>query len=247
MRYGIFSDAHGNEQALAVIVPHLKSLELDEILDVSDRIAVIYGGEIVGLLGPNGAGKSTLLSVLGNHDAAVCARMDYSDYYDAARQALDWCASQLSEENLAWLRGLSYKVRCEYIDFSHGSPLVPEEFDYIFAPEQLIDLLPYYDEFAPVTFIGHSHLTISFKLQRDRVTPLLLSEIHCDPSAKYIITVGSAGQPRDRDPRASCGVFDSVTRVFKFHRLAYDNETARKRIIDAGLAPAFGARLLVGM
>ncbi|OGQ90610.1 MAG: hypothetical protein A2289_06475 [Deltaproteobacteria bacterium RIFOXYA12_FULL_58_15] len=243
MRYGIFSDAHGNEQALAVIVPHLKSLELDEIIFLGD--AVGYGAN------PNEACNAIRAlasqSVLGNHDAAVCARMDYSDYYDAARQALDWCASQLSEENLAWLRGLSYKVRCEYIDFSHGSPLVPEEFDYIFAPEQLIDLLPYYDEFAPVTFIGHSHLTISFKLQRDRVTPLLLSEIHCDPSAKYIITVGSAGQPRDRDPRASCGVFDSVTRVFKFHRLAYDNETARKRIIDAGLAPAFGARLLVGM
>lgn len=38
----------------------LVSLELDEIMDVSDRIAVIYGGEIVGLLDAKGADENEL-------------------------------------------------------------------------------------------------------------------------------------------------------------------------------------------
>ncbi|MEZ4271668.1 MAG: hypothetical protein R3C68_09625 [Myxococcota bacterium] len=29
------------------------------------------------------------VAVIGNHDAAVSGRMDYSEYYDAARFALD--------------------------------------------------------------------------------------------------------------------------------------------------------------
>lgn len=243
MRYAILSDAHGNLEAVATILKHLESEKIDEYAFLGD--AVGYGAnpnEVCDLLRPR-----MNHAVLGNHDAAVCGRMDYSEYYDAARQALDWCVSQLSAENIAWLKSLPYKVTNGIMEFSHGAPLVPEMFDYLFAAEQLLDLIDNYDDFAPVTFIGHSHLTISFKLERDRVTPILLPEIVCDPNAKYIITVGSVGQPRDRDPRASCGIFDTETRVFQFVRLEYDKETTRQKIIDAGLAPVFGERLLVGM
>jgi predicted phosphodiesterase len=243
MRYAILSDAHGNLEAVSVILEHLRTQNIDEYVFLGD--AVGYGAnpnEVCDLLRPlmNHA-------VLGNHDAAVCGRMDYSEYYDAARQALDWCVSQLSDENIAWLKTLPYKITNGIMEFSHGAPLVPEMFDYLFAAEQLLDLIDSYEQFAPVTFIGHSHLTISFKLEHDRVTPVLLPEIVCDSNAKYIITVGSVGQPRDRDPRTSCGIFDSESRIFQFVRLEYDKETTRQKIIDAGLAPVFGERLLVGM
>jgi diadenosine tetraphosphatase ApaH/serine/threonine PP2A family protein phosphatase len=243
MRWGIFSDVHGNIEALTVVLAHLKQQQVDAYAFLGD--AVGYGAN------PNDACELirplVKHAVLGNHDAAVSGRMDYSEYYDAAREALDWCITQLSDENLAWLKGLPYKARDGIMELSHGAPLVPEVFDYLFSPEQLLDLLEHFDNFAPVTFIGHSHLTISFKLEKDRVTPMLLPEIPCDPKAKYIITVGSVGQPRDRDPRASCGIFDTDKRVFTYHRLEYDKETARRKIIDAGLAPVFGERLLVGM
>ncbi len=103
-------------------------------------------------------------------------------------------------------------------------------------------------ELAPVTFIGHSHLTISFYVNNEcLVQPLIMDEIDCSVDAKTIITVGSVGQPRDRDPRACCGVYDTQTKVFTFQRMAYDVHTARQKILDAGLAPVFGERLLVGM
>ena len=68
-----------------------------------------------------------------------------------------------------------------------------------------------------------------------------------DPDAKYIITVGSIGQPRDRDPRTCCGIFDTETRTFNYVRLEYDILTTRQKILDSGLSPVFGERLLVGM
>jgi len=55
------------------------------------------------------------------------------------------------------------------------------------------------------------------------------------------------GQPRDRDPRACCGIYNTETRLFTYHRLEYDIFTQRRKILDAGLATVFGDRLLVGM
>ena len=187
------------------------------------------------------------MAVLGNHDAAVSGRMEYSDYYEAARHALDWATSQLSAENHEWLKNLPYKAKNGMMELSHGAPVAPEMFDYLFTAEQVVDLLDGYDALAPVTFIGHSHLTISFELKPDQVAPIMASEIQLKPDAKYIITVGSVGQPRDRDPRSCCGIFDTEKRVFNYHRLEYPRELTRQKIISAGLAPVFGDRLLVGM
>ena len=243
MRYGIFSDVHGNLEAMGVVVEHLRSLNVDKYIFLGD--AVGYGAnpneicDIIRALAD--------VSILGNHDAAVAGRMDYSDYYDAARHSLDWCAERLSKENLEWLRQLPYKRRAGTVEFCHGAPVSPEVFDYLFAPEQVLSLLPQFDELAEVTFIGHSHLTISFRITPDDITPIIAPEIVCENDAKYIITVGSVGQPRDRDPRSCCGVFDDATRTFNFHRLDYDLATARQKILDAGLSPVFGERLLVGM
>lgn len=243
MRYGIFSDVHGNLEALEVVLAHLAEQNVDRYAFLGD--AVGYGPN------PNEVcdriREVADVAIVGNHDAAVSGRMDYSEYYDAARHALDWCAQRLSAENMAWLAQLPYKHREGMVEFSHGAPVAPEMFDYLFAPEQVTDILDAADQLAEVTFIGHSHLTISFRIQGQRVTPILATEIECDPSCKYIITDGSVGQPRDRDPRTCCGVFDTETRLFTFHRLEYDIMAVRQKILDAGLSPVFGERLLVGM
>src|SRR5690606_32330736 len=95
-------------------------------------------------------------TVLGNHDAAVAGRMDYSYYYDAAREALDLHASMLEEQHIEWLRGLPYIVRDENTHFCHGSPVDLEEFEYIFSVEQAETCLPIWQKLGRATFIGHS-------------------------------------------------------------------------------------------
>src|SRR5687768_3546459 len=161
MRYGIFSDVHGNLEALTVVMDYLKKARVDSYVFLGD--AVGYGAnpnEVCDIIRP-----LVEVAIVGNHDAAVTGRMDYTEYYDAARQALDWCQRRLSPENLAWLGGIPYKVRKEDVDFCHGAPVAPEVFDYLFAPEQVVDLLDAAGDLAQVTFIGHSHLTLSFKIE----------------------------------------------------------------------------------
>ncbi len=74
---------------------------------------------------------------------------------------------------MEWLRGLPYKHRFGHLELSHGSPVQPEDYDYIFASEQARALLPFRDDLADVTFIGHSHLTKVFALSEDDAQDLI--------------------------------------------------------------------------
>lgn len=244
MRYAIFSDVHGNIEALEGVLRKFK-----EIGGIDEYICL---GDIVGY-GADPDACCTLIrnlakvTLLGNHDAAVAGRMDYSYYYDAAREALDWCVERLSPVNMEWLKSLPYTHRAGEVEFSHGSPLAPEEYDYIFALDQARELAQQKEDLAYVTFIGHSHLTKVFALTEDNALDVVAPRFTLKPEMRYIITVGSVGQPRDYDPRACAGIYDTETRRFEYVRVEYDVESQRKKIIDAGLAHNFGTRLLLGI
>ena len=243
MRYGIISDIHGNLEALNESVKALSKERIDRYSCLGDVVG--YGAnpeecaQIVRQL--------VQVSIVGNHDAAVSGRMDYSYYYDAARHALDWCRKQVSPETLEWLKGLPYSQREGELEFCHGSPIQPEEFEYIFTKEKAKELLRFRDQLSWVTFIGHSHLTRSFAIGTDEAYNVKGPEFVVRKDFKYIITVGSVGQPRDYDPRSCCAVFDTDTGQFRYVRSEYNIEAQMKKIIAAGLAYNFGARLLVGI
>ena len=133
------------------------------------------------------------------------------------------------------------------ISYCHGSPINIEEFEYIFAPEQAARCLPEIDRMADVTFIGHSHLCKSFALRDDDVHEVVAQKFELRPGHKYIISVGSVGQPRDYDNRASYTVYDSDQRVFEFKRVAYDIDSAAQKIFGAKLERNFGNRLFIGV
>jgi len=243
VRYGIISDIHGNIEALTASLKSLEGEGVDEVVCLGDIVG--YGAnpeECVRLVR-----KTVKVSILGNHDAAVAGRMDYSFYYDAARQALDWCKKNVSDDTLAWLRERPYSAKAGDVVFCHGSPIVPEEFEYIFTREKAKELLPHEGDLAPVTFIGHSHLTRSFALGRGEAYNVRGPEFVLREDFKYIITAGSVGQPRDYDPRSCACIYDTETKAFKYVRTEYDIEAQMQKIIGAGLAYNFGARLLVGI
>src|SRR5499427_3878138 len=107
MRVGIFSDTHSNLEALSAVLGALKNEGVDKYVCLGDTVG--YGAspnECCDLVRGIAA-----FTILGNHDAAVAGRMDYSYYYDAARQALDLHASMITPENLSWLKSLPYEVR----------------------------------------------------------------------------------------------------------------------------------------
>jgi diadenosine tetraphosphatase ApaH/serine/threonine PP2A family protein phosphatase len=244
MRIAILSDIHANLDALAEVEAALGRLGVDRVVCLGDVVG--YGAS------PNGCCERirdlASVTLLGNHDAAVSGLMDYDYYYEAARQALGWTARNLDPDHLVWLRSLPYTHRVGDVAFSHGSPILPGEFEYVFALEQARDLLPHYDRLAPVTFIGHSHLCKAFAYDpAGDVSDVGAQRLRLDPERKYVISVGSVGQPRDYDNRACFVTYDTEARAVEYHRVAYDIEAAAQRIFDAELAPNFGNRLFLGV
>lgn len=245
MRLGIFSDVHANLEAMNAVV---EAYKLDQI----DRYYCL--GDVVGY-GANPNECTTIvrnlaeLTILGNHDAAVAGRMDYSYYYEAARQALDQHASSLTPDNMAWLKGLPYKHRLAELGvlLCHGSPVRIEEFEYIFAPEQARECLPILDQLGDITLIGHSHLCKVFALKPGEVRELPAKSFQLQEGYKYIVSVGSVGQPRDYDNRASYTIYDTDTKIFEFRRVEYDIDRAATKIFDSKLERNFGHRLFIGV
>lgn len=245
MRIGIFSDTHANHEALSAVLEAYTKEKIDEYYCLGDTVG--YGGspnECANLV--REVAKKT---ILGNHDAAVSGRMDYSYYYEAARHALDVHAAMISEENMEWLKSLPYQHLLEAYNvlLCHGSPVRLEEFDYIFAPEQARECLSIYDKLGHITLIGHSHLCKVFALTKTTVEELPANDFVLEEGTKYIVSVGSVGQPRDFDNRASYTVYDTDAKRFEFKRIEYDIELAADKVLRARLERNFAHRLFIGV
>lgn len=243
MRIGIFSDTHSNYPALEAVCKAYEQEKIDKYICLGDTVG--YGARPQEC--SNMVRQMAAITILGNHDAAVAGRMDYSYYYEAARHALDMHTLWLSPENIEWLRSLPYEHREQDLSFCHGSPQNLEEFEYIFSMEQAQRVLCCYEDLARVTFIGHSHLCKAFALSSTDVHEVIANRFLVRESYKYIISVGSVGQPRDYDNRASYTIFDSDDMSFEFKRVEYDVDQAAQHIYDADLERNFGNRLFLGV
>lgn len=251
MRYAIFSDIHSNIDALKAALEAMRALEPDHYICLGDVVG--YGAD------PNGCcdliRPLVRACVMGNHDAAVSGRMNFDYYYDAARSALEHHSTLVTDANRAWLASLPYVVNDEddeRLCFSHGSPINPREFDYVLTSGHASQLRLHWDSLRDVTFIGHSHLTVAFELpppESDaRVEELGGTTVRIRDGYKYIVTVGSVGQPRDNDARGCFVLLDTDRMEITYHRVAYDIVSAAERIFeDNALAADFGKRLFLGI
>ena len=242
MRTCILTDIHANIEALEACIEASRYLQVDRYVCLGDTVG--YGAD------PEACCRRVReiceFAVLGNHDAAVAGRMDYSYYYGAARDVLDWTTRQISQSSRKWLQSLAYTRDEGEVLYGHASPRDPEAFEYVFALEQAEDLVIRAPRLAHLTFIGHSHLQRAFLLKHP-VQDVWREKVLIEPGKKYLCSIGSCGQPRDYDPRTCFGIWDDVKRVVEFHRAQYDAETTARKILAAGLSPHFARRLLHGV
>jgi diadenosine tetraphosphatase ApaH/serine/threonine PP2A family protein phosphatase len=245
MRIGILSDIHSNLEALIETLAALERLKPDTVICLGDVVG--YGASVNECC--DAIRKVSAVTLLGNHDAAVSGRMDYSFYYDAARHALDWTAARIDLGHLEWLRSLPYAHRMDdQVSFTHGSPLEPPSYEYVFAMEQALELVPHFGALADVSFIGHSHLCKVFALHPSGdVNEVVSHKFGLRKGYKYVVSVGSVGQPRDCDNRACFVMYDTDRREVEYFRIPYDIETSAQKIFDADLALNFGKRLFLGV
>jgi diadenosine tetraphosphatase ApaH/serine/threonine PP2A family protein phosphatase len=243
MRIAVVSDVHSNIEALGQVVKEIERQACDRVVCLGDVVG--YGAS------PNECcaiiRELAEVTLLGNHDAAVAGRMDYSFYYEAARHALDWSAARILPEHLEWLRSLPYTYRIGDVGFSHGSPIEPEAYEYLFALEQARELAGYASDLPEITFIGHSHLCKAFAMSGAEVHDVVAPRFPVRAGFKYVCSVGSVGQPRDYDNRSCFVTYDTELRMVEYHRVEYDIETSAQKIFEADLALNFGKRLFLGV
>jgi len=244
MKIGILSDIHSNLEALTEAMKWLDEQKVDDVVCLGDVVG--YGPnpneccEIV-----SSASSATLL---GNHDAAVIGAMSTEYYYDSARVAIEWTRRQLKPEHLEWLYQLPYthRRREQGVGFYHSAPIAPSGYFYVVFKDDAQAHTRMFEKLSQVSLLGHSHLVRAFKLTSGKAKEIQVKDIRFEDNSKFIASVGSVGQPRDRDARGAVSYFDSDMGELHLHRFDYDRKKTAAKIVQAGLEPRFGERLLSG-
>jgi diadenosine tetraphosphatase ApaH/serine/threonine PP2A family protein phosphatase len=124
---------------------------------------------------------------------------------------------------------------------------MPSGFYYVVRQEDAQAHLKVFDKLAEFSFVGHSHLTNQYLLGKRRAEDASSDTPSSREGRKWIINVGSVGQPRDRDNRACFGLFDTESQTFEHVRVEYDIDSTAEKILRAGLDEKFAKRLFVGL
>jgi predicted phosphodiesterase len=248
-RTAILSDIHGNLAALEAVLDDVRSQAVDEIICLGDVVG--YGPHPRQCLD---ASMGFAFTVLGNHDSS--AIFDPEGFNNTAERAIFWTREQLhlADDPAACRRRLEFickmprVVQRDRILFVHGSPRGPTS-EYVFPEdtqnpkkmEKLFSLITH------ICFQGHTHVPGIFSsdyqfIRCEDVNPRFSL---ANTAMKYMVNVGSVGQPRDSDPRSCYVILDELSITFR--RVAYDIEKTVKAIeAEPELDNMLGYRLREG-
>jgi len=239
LRYAVLGDIHANLPALEAVMAEIRELGVERVLCVGDIVG--YGANPVECVEMVRELDATV--VAGNHDWAVLNKIDVEYFNADARDSVQWTLGQLSTGHLSYLGAMELVETVDGITLAHSSPFAPEYFDYI---QTLYDVrLAFQHTAARLTFVGHSHWPLIFP-EAEPLHCFLPAEYELPDGVRAVVNVGSVGQPRDSDPRASYAVYDSEERKIWMRRTEYDIFAAAEQILAAGLPPTNAVRLELG-
>ena len=240
MRYAILSDIHGNLEALRAVLDDCAG-RVDAVLCLGDTVG--YGADPLACVELIAERAQAIVG--GNHEHAVAGLLSLGWFNRHARVAAEWTRERLDEDHRAYLGSLPLLTEVGDATLVHASPAQPEEWDYLVTAEDGFAAFPHFA--TRWCFVGHSHLPGAWSLgsagpEHHPGGGLLQAE----RGRRYIVNVGSVGQPRDRDPRAAYAVWDAEAGWIQIRRVAYDVRTARRKILEAGLPRLLADRLVAG-
>ncbi len=237
MKIAILSDIHSNLEALDAALEYIRGRDIDSIYCLGDIVG--YGpnpNECVERIREN-----CKVALMGNHDYAAIGMADIEYFNDYARASVFWTRDTLSQENMTYLESLPFSYEEEAFLLVHSSPSNPSRWHYILSREIAEIEMDYFKQ--PLCFIGHSHVPVVYSADR------VIREHHVyldTDSKKYIINVGSIGQPRDGEPKLCFVVYDTESRELEYVRLYYPVNKTYEKIIKNGLPVFLAERLLKG-
>lgn len=240
MKLAILSDIHGNLEALDAVLSDVDATGVGAIACLGDFVG--YGAspnDCLDRLRPR-----LEAAVLGNHDAAALGRLRLGGFHTDAATTARWTVDQLTPEHREWLESLPYTLNWRGHRLVHATPSEPEEWHYVLSVADAEVEMSAYPE--RVGFIGHSHVPGAFDSDGTRVSYARGRTVRLHAGHRYLINVGSVGQPRDGDARAAWLWFDEERDALVHRRVEYDIERAASRIRDAGLPRFLAERLRWG-
>lgn len=239
--FAVISDIHSNLEALTAVLADIEKRQIKTIYCLGDVIG--YGPDPKECMDLVIA--KTKWCVLGNHDYA--AFYEPTNFNYAAEQASFWTREVLEEDKdkrrqagwwsflgqLPMRQTLKAKLgkQAAIMDFVHASPRKPIN-EYVFPDDVYshpLKVRTLFSRVKHICFIGHTHLPGVFLDEPDFYLPGELGDSYpVIDNEKAIINVGSVGQPRDKDNRASYA-YVNENRVY-FVRLEYDYKTTMEKI-----------------
>ena len=237
----ILSDIHSNLESFQAV---LKDCSREEV----DRFSFL--GDIVGYGADPDPCIETLRGltshiVAGNHDWAVAGSTETDYFNPAAQTAVFWTAGTISASNASFLTALPLTISLPGMLLVHATPYQPETWDYIYSLSEASRSFTCFDQ--QICFTGHSHTPISFVQDEEGTVSVLTgTTFTLHDSCRYLINVGSVGQPRDGDPRAAYGIYNPENASFVLKRVPYDIKRTQEKIRAAGLPTFLASRLAAG-
>ncbi len=242
MRIAIVADLHANLEAVQAVFREIDKHRPDKVFCLGDLTGYNANpNEVIDIIR-----ERDIPTIMGNHDAAVCGLEDPWFFRASAKEAIEWQFEQVRDEHKQWLskapEQIVFNRTCLGV---HGSPSSRDDYiiDWLDAMRQLEYLN---GREVDVCFFGHSHRPSFFSEKGNTQAIDTTCVQQLSPGNRYFINPGAVGQPRDRDPRAAFGLYDSEKRTFQFCRVEYDIESCARKVLKAGLPPELAKRLSKG-
>jgi predicted phosphodiesterase len=240
MRLAVISDIHGNFEAFQQVLADIDRSGIDAIISLGDNVG--YGPEPDLVVQKIRARR--IPSVQGNHELAL-KDPEYLNWFNpSARESLVKTRGLLSDESLRFISKLKPSLVSYDCRFVHGfppdSPLI-----YVFQTSDRSKIEAFKKSAERLCFIGHTHSLeiIGYDGQKLEYHDLPQGITNLDRKKKFIINIGSVGQPRDATSDAKYAIWDSASDTIDIRFVTYDIASVVKKIRDAGLPEEHARRL----
>jgi diadenosine tetraphosphatase ApaH/serine/threonine PP2A family protein phosphatase len=240
MKLAIISDIHGNYDALRQVLADIDRCSVDQIVSLGDNIG--YGPESDRVVQKLIA--LDIRSVLGNHELAIKNPKYLNWFNPVARKSLLKTRDLLSESSILFVKSLEPYLSFDGCRCVHGfppdSPLI-----YMFQPSEKRTIKVFEELQERICFIGHTHTLemMSFDGEAIETSDLPQGLTRLAKGKKYIINIGSVGQPRDDSSDAKYIIWDTTQDTIEVKFVPYEVAAVVQKIKAAGLPEEHADRL----
>lgn len=158
-------------------------------------------------------------SLKGNHDEYCSTAYPLSAFNARAAETIQWTRGELSAADQSWLSELPYVLQFDRFTIVHASLNAPERWEYIFEKHAVAN--HFTRQSTPLCFNGHTHVPVAFQTKGGVVRGGTFTSFTIKPGIKYLVNVGSVGQPRDGRTDAAYVIYDASDRRVELRRVDY--------------------------